>query len=186
MGFSNKIYMRIHHLSYIVALLLVILPGCFRRETDVELVNRVTAEYNTLVYRYEPLLNVVGDLDAMVQEVRLVGNDTRLGLFDSWVTGYDDPGVPLHRAIVRIEHDADRLVRNANRLEERLLGGMPIVGHSLRLERDLRTAVRSIQSLHEYTLEKQYLRTKRLQEEQVYQAKRHTELLEKMSQKPGA
>lgn len=170
----------------LVVLAVMLVPGCFRRQTDVEFVEQVTTEYNVMIGRYHNLLDVHGDLDAMVQVTRLIGNDTSLGFFDAWATGYQDPGVPLHRAVYIIKNDANKLRRRFEQMHERMLGSLPIVQRLASLRDDLRSTVSSIESLNQYTQESQYLQSKQMQQEQVRQSQRQTELLEKIAQRQGA
>lgn len=172
--------------SVLVFLALLVLPGCFRRQTEAEFVQQVTAEYNCMIGKYHNLLDVHGDLDAMVQVTRLIGNDTSLGFFDAWVTGYQDAGVPLHRAVYILKNDVNKLRRRFEQMDERMLGSMPIVQRLASLRDNLRSTISSIESLKEYTQESQYLQSKQMQQEQVRQSQRQTELLEKIAQRQGA
>lgn len=172
--------------SVLVVLALLVVPGCFRRQTDVEFVEQVTAEYNCMIGKYHNLVDVHGDLDAMVQVTRLIGNNTTLGFFDALATRYQDAGVPLHRALYVIKNDADKLRRRFEQMHERMLGSMPIAQRLASLRDNLRSAISSIESLKEYTQESQYLQSKQIQEEQIRQSQRQTELLEKIAQRQRA
>jgi hypothetical protein len=166
--------------KYFNVIFLVLLASCGHR-TDGDVLARAYTDYCLLDRRYEGVSLALGDNDAVVQKIRLLGVDYNLSFGDSlWSSfvGNDhlvhSEGTPLHRALYLINRDIDCLAYHAQQLERRALCVQPVYEKLNELRRVLCSVMRVAQAHATYSEESQFIESQRTQ-------RYHTALLENIA-----